>query len=123
MSTKVLIVDDDQTLRSDLKRLLEREPDLIVVGEAGDGRMALELAQAVPLDIILMDLRMPRINGLDATRMIKAERPGVKIIIFTQYEEDAYRRASAESGADAFLPKMTPLRKLVETIREVADRH
>ena len=123
MPAKVLIVDDDQRLRSDLRRLLEKEGDLSVVGEAGDGALAYELAQAGPIDVILMDLQMPRVNGLDATRMIKAERPETKIIVLTQYHEDAYRRAAAESGADAFLPKQTRLRDLLATIRELVDDH
>lgn len=123
MPAKVLIVDDDQRVRSDLRRLLEKERDLSVVGEAGDGVLALELAQAVPVDVIIMDLQMPRVNGLDATRMIKAERPETKIIVLTQYQEDAYRRAAAESGADAFLPKQTRLRDLLATIRELVDAH
>ena len=123
MGITILIVDDDQELRSYLRRLLEREQDLSVVGEAGDGAMALELAEAMPPDIILMDFQMPRLNGLDATRMIKAEQPETKIIILTQYQEDPYRRAALECGADAFLPKMTRLPDLLATIREVTERN
>jgi len=119
MGITILLVDDDQKLRRYLRRLLDREQDLRVVGEAGDGAMAFELTQAMPPDIILMDLHMPRLNGLDATRMIKAEQPEIKIIILTQYQEDPYRRAALECGADAFLPKQTRLPDLLATIREV----
>lgn len=122
-ATRILIVDDDQNLRSYLRRLLDREQDLSVMGEAGDGAMALELTQTMPPDIVLMDLQMPRLNGLDATRMIKAERPEVKIIILTQYQEDPYRRAALECGADAFLPKQTRLLDLLATIREVSGEN
>jgi DNA-binding NarL/FixJ family response regulator len=123
MPAKVLIVDDDQRLRSGLRRLLEKEGNLSVVGEAGDGALAYELAQAGTIDVILMDLQMPRVNGLDATRMIKAEQPETKIIVLTQHQEDPYRRAALECGADAFLPKQTRLRDLLATIRELVDDH
>ena len=121
--TTILIVDDDQKLRRDLRRLLDKEQDLSVVGEAGDGAMAFELTQTMPPDIVLMDLQMPRLNGLDATRMIKAEQPETKIIILTQYQEDPYRRAALECGADAFLPKQTRLPDLLATIREVSGEN
>jgi DNA-binding NarL/FixJ family response regulator len=121
MGITILLVDDDQELRSYLRRLLDREQDLRVVGEAGDGAIAFELTQAMPPDIVLMDLNMPRLNGLDATRMIKAEQPKTKVIILTQYQEDPYRRAALECGADAFLPKQTRLPDLLATIREVTQ--
>ncbi len=121
MGITILIVDDDQKLRRDLRRLLDREQDLSVVGEAGDGATAIELTQTMPPDVILMDLNMPRLNGLDATRMIKAEQPETKIIVLTQYQEDPYRRAALECGADAFLPKQTRLPDLLATIREVTE--
>lgn len=119
--TTILLVDDDQEFRGLLKRLLEKDTRLRVAAEANDGIEAIELARTLTPDIILMDLAMPRINGLEATRRIKGEHPEMKIIIFTQYAEDVYHRAATESGADTFLSKRTRLTDLVATIRQVAD--
>jgi DNA-binding NarL/FixJ family response regulator len=92
-----------------------------VVGEAGDGSEALELARALSPDLILMDLAMPQVDGLEATRRIKAEQPETKVIILTRYQDDAYRKAATRSGADAFLPKVTRVAELLATIRQVAE--
>jgi DNA-binding NarL/FixJ family response regulator len=121
MPTTILIVDDNQGVRNTLTRILGKDREFRVVGEAGDGSEALELARALSPDLILMDLAMPRVNGLEATQRIKAERPETKVIIFTQYQEDAYRQAAAQSGADAFLPKGTRLAELLGTIRQVVE--
>jgi DNA-binding NarL/FixJ family response regulator len=117
----ILIVDDDKAFRSVLKQILAKDGKLNVVGEAGDGSEALELTRTLMPDLILMDLAMPRVNGLEATRRIKVERPETKIIIFTRYQEDAYRQAAAQSGADAFLSKGTCIAELLATIRQVVE--
>jgi DNA-binding NarL/FixJ family response regulator len=121
MPTTILIVDDNHGVRSTLMRILQKDREFSVVGEAGDGSEAVELARALSPDLILMDLAMPRVNGLEATRRIKAERPGTKVIIFTRYQEDAYRQAAAQSGADAFLPKGTRVPELLAMIRQVVE--
>lgn len=121
MSTTILIVDDNQGVRNALMRILQKGREFRVVGEAEDGSEALELARALSPDLILMDLAMPRVNGLEATRKIKVERPGTKVIILTRYDEDAYRQAATQSGADAFLPKGTRLAELLATIRQVVQ--
>jgi len=121
MPTTILIVDDDERVRETLARILEKDQEFMVVGEAGDGSEALELARTLSPDLILMDLAMPRVNGLEATRSIKAERPETKVIIITRYQEDAYRQAAAQSGADAFLPKGTRVPELLTTIRQVLE--
>lgn len=121
MPTTILIVDDNQGVRNVLTRILQKGREFRVVGEAEDGSEALELARALSPDLILMDLAMPRVNGLEATRKIKAERPGTKVIILTRYQEDAYRQAATQSGADAFLPKGTRLAELLATIRRVVQ--
>jgi DNA-binding NarL/FixJ family response regulator len=121
MPTTILIVDDNSGVRNVLTRILQKGREFSVVGEAEDGSEALELARALSPDLILMDLAMPRVNGLEATRKIKVERPGTKVIILTRYDEDAYRQAATQSGADAFLPKGTRLAELLATIRQVVQ--
>lgn len=117
----ILLVDDDQQFRGLVKRLLEKDTRLRVAGEANDGAEAIELAKRLTPDIILMDLAMPGTNGLEATRRIKGEHPRMKVIIYTQYAEEAYHRAATDSGADSFLSKRTRLTDLLATIRQVAD--
>ncbi|HEX9900676.1 MAG TPA: response regulator transcription factor [Candidatus Methylomirabilis sp.] len=121
MPTTILIVDDNQGVRNVLTRILQKGREFRVVGEAEDGSEALELARALSPDLILMDLAMPRVNGLEATQRIKVERPGTKVIILTRYEEEAYRQAATQSGADAFVSKGTRLAELLATIRQVVQ--
>ncbi|HET7853893.1 MAG TPA: response regulator transcription factor [Candidatus Methylomirabilis sp.] len=121
MPTTILIVDDNEGVRTSLMRILEKDRGFKVVGEAGDGSQALELARALSPDLILMDLAMPQVDGLEATRRIKAEQPETKVIIFTRYQDDAYRQAATRSGADAFLSKVTRVADLLAAIRQVAE--
>jgi len=87
MPITALIVDDDLTFRRAVKQLLESAPEVRVVGEATDGEEALQLAQTLRPDVVLMDITMPRMDGLEATRRIKAERPEVKVIVLTVHNE------------------------------------
>src|ERR1700752_2329518 len=101
MGATILIVDDDPRLRELIQRIVTQEPDFQVVGEAEDGVEAIRLAHLLRPDIVLMDLVMPRVNGLQAMRQIKMERPETKVIIITVHTEDAYRRTAEDNGADA----------------------
>jgi DNA-binding NarL/FixJ family response regulator len=121
MGTTVLIVDDNPRLRALIQRLLAQEPDLQVVGEAEDGVVAIRLAHELRPDIVLMDLVLPCINGLEAMRRIKIDRPEAKVIIMTVHTEDAYRRTAEASGTDAFLLKKTLMTDLLPAIRRVRD--
>jgi DNA-binding NarL/FixJ family response regulator len=119
MGANILIADDNLRLRTLIRRISAQQPDLHVVAEAEDGAEAIQLAHEFQPDIVLLDIIMPRINGLEAMRRIKEKRPETKVIIMTVHTEDAYRRAAADSGADAFLLKKTLMTALLPTIRRM----
>lgn len=117
MPISVLLADDDAGFRRAVRRISEREKEFRLVGEAADGEEALRLEHELRPEIIFMDITMPRLNGLEATRRIKARRPQVKVIILTVHEEEAYRKAATESGADGFVLKKSILSDLNSTMR------
>jgi DNA-binding NarL/FixJ family response regulator len=119
MAVTILIVDDNAQFRALLREIVAEAPDLHVVGEAADGAEAIHLAQALRPDILLLDLGLPRVNGLEVLRWSKAERPECKVIIVTVHDEDAYRQAAEASGADAFLLKKTLGTVLLPTIQRL----
>jgi len=119
MGVAILIVDDNAQLRVFLREIVHEAADLHVVGEAADGTEAMRLAQELRPDIMLLDLIMPGVNGLEVLQWIKAERPEIKVIIVTVHDEDAYRQAAAAGGADAFLLKKTLGTALVPTIQRL----
>jgi DNA-binding NarL/FixJ family response regulator len=119
MAVTILIADDNTQFRTLLREIVAEEPDLHVVGEAEDGAEALRLAQELRPDIMLLDLVMPRVNGLEVLRWSRAERPETKVIIVTLHDEDAYRQAAEASGADAFLLKKTLGTDLLPTIQRL----
>ena len=119
MGATILIVDDNPRLRALIRRIATQKPALQVVGEAEDGAEAIRLVHLLRPDIVLMDLVMPRVNGLEALRRIKAERPETKVIIMTVHTEDAYRRTAEANGTDAFLLKKTLMTALLPTIRRI----
>jgi two-component system NarL family response regulator len=119
MAVTVLIVDDNAQFRALMREIVAAEPDLHVVDEAADGAEAIQLAQDLRPDILLLDLGMPRVNGLEVLRWSKAERPERQVIIVTVHTEDAYRRAAEASGADAFLLKKTLRTDLLPTLQRL----
>src|SRR2546425_2043141 len=119
MAATILIVDDHVRLRAVMREIVAEASDLHVVGEAADGAEAMRLAQELQPDIVLLDLAMPRVNGLEALRQIKAARPATTVIIVTVHGDDAYRQAAAEGGADAFLLKKTLVTVLLPTIQRL----
>ena len=119
-ATRVLIVDDDPLVRSALSLMLGGQADLEVIGEAGDGRQGVTLARSLRPDVILMDIRMPVLNGLEATRELHASPEPPRIIILTTFDADEHVFGALEAGADGFLLKDTPPVEIVAAIRRVA---
>jgi DNA-binding NarL/FixJ family response regulator len=119
MAVTVLIVDDNAQFRVLLREIVAEEPDLHVVGEAADGAEAMRLALELRPDILLLDLGLPQVNGLEVLRWSKAARPESKVIIETVHDEDAYRQAAEASGADAFLLKKTLGTDLLPTLQRL----
>lgn len=116
----VMVVDDHPIVRSGIVGLLETEPDFDVVGEAVSGEQALALAAEVNPDVVLMDLRMPGIGGVEATRQLTARNTGLRVLIFTTYEDDDQILAAIEAGANGYLVKAAPAEELAAGIRAVA---
>ena len=119
--TRLLIVDDDPLVRSALTFMLGGQPDLEVVGEAGDGRDGVTRAAELKPDVVLMDIRMPRLNGLDATRRLLASDDPPRVIVLTTFDADEYVVEALAAGADGFLLKDTPPPEVVDAIRKVAQ--
>ncbi len=122
MTTRVLLVDDQPLLRTGFRMILSAESDLTVVGEAGDGATAVELARRLKPDVVLMDIRMPGMDGIQATRALAGpgvEEP-VKVLMLTTFGLDEYVVESLRAGASGFLLKDAPAEDLVEAIRIVA---
>lgn len=105
MAIRLLLVDDDAGFRSTLRELLEQRVEAQVLGEAGSGEEAIRLTDDLHPDVVLMDLAMPRMNGLEATRQLKRRWPDLAVIVLTVHDEDVYRRTAIAAGATAFLQK------------------
>ncbi len=121
-SIRVLLADDHAVLRAGLARLLALEPDLEVVGQAADGREAVELADRHRPEVILMDVSMPRLDGIGATRAIRASHPEIRVIGLSMYDESEYEQAMRAAGAVAFISKNAAATNLLSTIRAAGRR-
>ena len=118
---QVLLVDDQSLVRMGFRMILEAETDITVVGEAGDGAAAVSMAAALRPDVVLMDVRMPGVDGIDATAAITAAGGAAKVLILTTYDLDHYVYAGLRAGASGFLLKDAPPADLLAAIRTVAD--
>jgi len=122
MSMKILIVDDHVLFREGLASLIAKQPDLKVVGEAGSVAEAVELSRALKPDMILMDFNLPDGNGLDATQIILADQPNMKIVFLTIYEDDDRLFSAIRSGAQGYLLKNIPVVKLLAALRGLIEK-
>ena len=120
-NVRVLIVDDHAPLRQVLVQTLTLEPGIEIVGQAENGRQAAEMAAELVPDVILMDVIMPEMNGIEATRQIARQEPGIGIIGFSVHCSDFYARTMLEAGARAYLLKDGDIDELVEAIRTVCE--
>jgi DNA-binding NarL/FixJ family response regulator len=118
---RVLLVDDQSLLRMGFRLILEAEPDMEVVGEAGDGASGVSMASALHPDVVLMDVRMPGMDGIKATASITEAGPASKVLILTTFDLDQYVFAGLKAGASGFMLKDAPPAELLAAIRTVAD--
>jgi len=116
---RVLLAEDHAIMREGTREFVQREPDMEVVGEAGDGEEAVKLAAQLKPDVIVMDIRMPKINGIEATKQIKLQFPSIAILILTAFDTDQYIFALLEAGAAGYLLKGVRAHELIDAIRAV----
>jgi DNA-binding NarL/FixJ family response regulator len=117
---RVLLVDDDDLMRAGLRSVLSSDETIEVVGEAGDGRTAVERARALTVDVVLMDVRMPSLDGVTATRELLAVQPEARVVILTTFEQDDYIFGALDAGASGFLLKRTSPEELIAAVHTVA---
>ena len=123
MTISLLLVDDHAVVRAGTRQLLERQPDMLVVGEAADGEEAVRLAEELKPQVAVMDVRMPKMSGVEATRRIKQRVPQVAVLVLTAHDDDEYVFALLQAGANGYLLKTAETEELVRAIRTVAAGH
>lgn len=119
--TRVLLADDHAVVRKGLRFILEQEPDLQVAGEAADGREAVRLARELAPDVVVMDIAMPQLNGIDATSQIVKQNPRTNVLILSMHNDETYLLRALEAGARGFLLKDTAEEDLVRAVRVAAQ--
>lgn len=120
MTIRVVIADDHGVVRKGIRELLAEEPDIAVVGEAKTGYEAIDLAVALQPDVVVMDIAMPELSGVDATRQIRAQVPSVRILVLTAYDDEPYIYGLLDAGASGYVLKTAESRDVVRAIRAAA---
>ena len=120
MSVRVVLADDQEMVRAGLRMLVDFQPDLEVVGEAADGLEAVEVVARTRPDVVLMDVRMPRCDGIEAARRVLAATPDVAVVVLTTFDEDASLAEAMRAGVSGFLLKTAPPEQLLHAVRTVA---
>ena len=118
-SWRIIIADDHELVRESTRSMLEIEPDLRIIDEAKDGQETIELCRLQRPDVVLMDVGMPTVNGLEATQMIKEELPTTKILIWSAYDDPLFVSEAVRAGADGYVLKLSPVQELLDAIRGV----
>lgn len=121
MTIKIILADDHKIVRQGLRTLLEQESDIEVIGEADDGRMAVRLARELSPQVIIMDVGMPDLNGIEATRQVQAESPGVKVIALSMHSDRRFVMNMLKAGASGYLLKDSAFEELATAIRMVLN--
>jgi DNA-binding NarL/FixJ family response regulator len=119
VTIRVLLVDDQEMIRMGFRMVLESRPEIEVVGEADDGDTAIEALKTVEADVVLMDVRMPRMSGVEATRRIRARDDAPRVLILTTFDLDEYAYEALQAGASGFLLKDTPVEEIAAAIAHV----
>ncbi len=120
---KVLLVDDHAIMRDGISALLNLQDDIEIVGEASEGKEAIDKARELVPDVVIMDISMPEMDGLEATRRIKKKNPSVKVLVLTQHDNREYILSTIKSGSDGYLPKRALGSELVAAIRAINQGH
>jgi DNA-binding NarL/FixJ family response regulator len=118
--TRVLVADDEELMRAGLVELLTTDPDIEIVGQASTGREAVERARRLSPDVVLMDVRMPDLDGIGATRELSRAAPGVRVLILTTFEQDDYVFGALRAGASGFLLKRARPEELIAAVHTIA---
>jgi two-component system response regulator NreC len=118
---QIIVVEDHEMMRAGIKLLVDSQGDMEVVGEAGDGRTAIELAQQLKPDVVLMDISMPELNGLKATATLKRILPEIKILTLTRHTDDAYLQELLQAGVSGYVLKQSAPTELISAIQAVAE--
>lgn len=121
MSIRILLAEDHKMVREGLRGLLESQPDMEVVAEAGDGRAAMQLVQETSPDVVVMDVVMPDLNGIEATRQVVVRSPGVKVVALSMYSDTRFITGMLSAGASGYVLKDCAIEELVQAIHTVAE--
>jgi DNA-binding NarL/FixJ family response regulator len=117
----VLIADDQTLFREGIKDLLDNEKEISVIGEAADGREAVRMAKKLHPNVVLMDIKLPQLDGISATRQVRAECPDTNVLILSSFEDEAHVMESVQAGANGYLSKMLPSSELVNALKTFAN--